>query len=275
MFALRGAELLWRRWAHSAVRTARQISFLPRNRLTSQHPPAVSFEPILCFILIYFAYPLARCVLRQLLLCFTPFWLRKDFIRMLCFCVSGGACVLTESWQILMAPLQFSVSPWTLCDVGLCPGGSGLVNREQLRGLGAGGCRHQIRLALVMELITQTEILPASFLADCLCVSVLDNVIGISLHNHPQSDMVWLVPTYRGVHHWSVPADQASWPTSQPGHVPPPSGGSGRSSSWLCLQPCSFPLVLHLVQSRWWGRGNALHQAALIPQLTNIHSSRG
>ena len=41
-----------------------------------------------------------------------------------------------------------------------------------------------------MELITQTEILPASSLADCLCVSVLDNVTGINLHNLPQSDMV-------------------------------------------------------------------------------------
>ena len=47
--------------------------FFPGNRLTSQHPPAVSFELILCFILIYFVYPLARRVLRQSLLCFTAF----------------------------------------------------------------------------------------------------------------------------------------------------------------------------------------------------------
>lgn len=60
-----------------------------------------------------------------------------------------------------MAPFQFIVSPQTPCDVGLCPGGGGLVNREQLRGKGWGKVGagrptglHQLRLALVMELIT-------------------------------------------------------------------------------------------------------------------------
>ena len=46
----------------------------------------------LCFILIYFVNRLARCVLRKLLLFFTPFQLMEGFKGMLSFQIAGESC---------------------------------------------------------------------------------------------------------------------------------------------------------------------------------------
>ena len=67
---------------------------LPRElHSASQHPAAVSLNCAcehLCFISIYFVHPLVRWVLRQLLLCFMPSWLKERFPRNTLLLDSGG-----------------------------------------------------------------------------------------------------------------------------------------------------------------------------------------
>lgn len=57
------------------------------------------FYEFLFFISMYFLHLLARYVLRWLLLCFTSFWLRKDFIRVLYFWIVGETYAKDIAWR--------------------------------------------------------------------------------------------------------------------------------------------------------------------------------
>ena len=61
----------------------------------SQHQASIALNCVcehLCSVSIYFMHPLARCVLRQLLLCFMPFRLTQGFIGILYFLIAGETC---------------------------------------------------------------------------------------------------------------------------------------------------------------------------------------
>ena len=62
----------------------------------TQHQVALAMNCVceyLCFISVYFVHPLARCVLRELLVCSTPFQFTKGFIGTLHFQIAGETCI--------------------------------------------------------------------------------------------------------------------------------------------------------------------------------------
>ena len=74
--------------------TERLNTRLERGERPPEHPStaALNFEHP-CLSWIYSVPPLARCVLNKVLLHFTSFQLRKDFIETLYFCKAGEACI--------------------------------------------------------------------------------------------------------------------------------------------------------------------------------------
>ena len=88
------SELSWRQLAPSAARGAPPSSS-PGTTLSISASAAIALNWVrehLCFISIYFVHLLARCVLRYMLLHFTPFQLIKGFIRTLYFQTARKTC---------------------------------------------------------------------------------------------------------------------------------------------------------------------------------------
>ena len=94
----------------------------------SQHHVATALKCVceyLCFISIYFVYPLARCVLRKLLLRFVPFQLRKCLIGTLCFWIAGPPvinihCPTTHGLHCLHLDISVCLFIYWVSSVSFC-----------------------------------------------------------------------------------------------------------------------------------------------------------
>ena len=78
-------------WTQRSERGTAKPLTLELNTLGIPVSSHYSFEVCehLTFISIYSVHPLARCILRWLLLCITSFWLLNSFTGMLYFCITG------------------------------------------------------------------------------------------------------------------------------------------------------------------------------------------